>query len=100
MNSDLMFTADGIEPLSQAGKDYVRALFAKAYLEAWDNGLHMEFDSRDTLERVTDNVPEPWSPVQIPTNAPGYQDDYYDYDPEARPEDDMDYIDTDQTEGE
>ena len=77
MNSDLFFTSNGITPLSQAGIDYVRALQARAYLEAWNKGLTMEFDSKSTLDTVTDpgSVDTPWKPIDYPVNIPGYQDD-------------------------
>ena len=77
MNTDLFFTSNGITPLSQSGIDYVRALQARAYLEAWNKGLTMEFDSKSTLDTVTDpgSVDTPWKPVDYPVDVPGYQDD-------------------------
>ena len=77
MNTDLFFTSNGITPLSQAGIDYVRALQAKAYLEAWNKGLTMQFDSKSTLDTVTDigSVDHVWNPMPIDYNNPGYSDD-------------------------
>ena len=77
MNTDLFFPHDGITPLSQAGIDYVRALQAKAYLEAWNKGLTMQFDSKSTLDVVTDpgSTSHVWNPMPVDYNNPGYSDD-------------------------
>lgn len=76
MNTDLFFTSNGITPLSQTGIDYVRALQARAYLEAWNKGLTMQFDSKSTLDTVTDpgSTSHVWNPMPIDYNAPGYTD--------------------------
>jgi|HubBroStandDraft_6_1064221.scaffolds.fasta_scaffold167311_3 hypothetical protein len=81
MNFDLHMNGDSIEPITEAGKAYLRSVLLRGpvfperdYLEATSRGLHVSFENRDTLERVTDPGSTSFIPIDINPNAPGYDD--------------------------
>ena len=82
-NFDLHMNKDSITPLSTAGQAYLRSVLLRGpvypprdYQEAVNRGLHVSFENRDTLEKVTDpgSTSAEWKPVTQPENT-GYSDD-------------------------
>jgi hypothetical protein len=122
---DLHYSITGVTTLSQAGVNYL-ASHDGDYHKAIDNGLHVSFEDRATLEKLEEaprsfldnvkqffaeqRVPGPWNPIDVPVS--GYNENLEDTlpinsDPRDCESDDNpderlceEYSNSDQTQGE
>lgn len=84
-NFDLYFHTRGMDPRTEAGKDFLHStllngpLYApRDYQNAVDNGLHVSFENRDVLNQTIGTRDTEWEPVtRSEYDNPGYSDDVY-----------------------